>query len=92
MGIGLKRYPRRPPRLSKLFGDARPFDFVTFNTRDRRHLLAHPEAHDAFFDFCEKAIEMDIAMGLKALGDRPLGGTPTVSERRDYIKCAPAER
>ena len=35
-----QRYPRRPPRLDRLFANSRPFYFVTFNTYARLPLLA----------------------------------------------------
>ncbi len=38
-----KQWPRRPPRLGRLFDTARPFYFVTFNTYKRRSFLAQPE-------------------------------------------------
>ena len=59
-----KYWPRRPPRLSRLFDTARPFYFVTFNTYKRRPLLARPEVHEAFCIFCCKAQEHDVAVGL----------------------------
>jgi REP element-mobilizing transposase RayT len=57
------RWPRRPPRLSRLFDNAPPLYFVTFNCYKRRHLLAHPEVHEAFRTFCFKAQEHAIAVG-----------------------------
>jgi REP-associated tyrosine transposase len=55
--------PRRPPRLQELFSNRQPFYFVTFNTYKRLHLLARPEIHDAFRDFCCWAEERGIAAG-----------------------------
>ena len=57
------QWPRRPPRLSRLFDHVRPFYFVTFNTYKRRTLLARPEVHETFCIFCSKAREHDIAVG-----------------------------
>ena len=56
-------HPKRPPRLTRLFDNLRPFYFVTFNTLARRPLLARPEVHDAFTGFCIRAQERDIAVG-----------------------------
>ena len=55
--------PRRPPRLRRLFDNVRPFYFVTFNTYKRQRLLARPEVHEIFYNFCSKAREHDIAVG-----------------------------
>ncbi len=57
------QWPRRPPRLSRLFDTARPFYFITFNTYKRRNFLARPEVHEAFCIFCFKAQEHDVAVG-----------------------------
>ena len=58
---GNKIYPKRPPRLYRVF--LRPFYFVTFNTYQRLNLLATVEAHDAFHSFCERAEGHNIAVG-----------------------------
>ena len=55
--------PGRPPRLEQLFPSVRTFYFVTFNTCQRLPLLARTEAHEAFRDFCMRALERDIAVG-----------------------------
>jgi len=55
-------HPRRPPRL-ELFANREPFYFVTFNTYKRLRLLARPEIHDAFRDFCLRAKDHDVAVG-----------------------------
>src|SRR5207247_3093344 len=57
------RYPRRPPRLERLFANARPFYFVTFNTYARLPLLARQEVHETFCSFCLRAQEHAIAVG-----------------------------
>lgn len=44
------RFPRRPPRID-LFQDQRPFYFVTFNTHERRPILANETAFRALLDF-----------------------------------------
>jgi REP-associated tyrosine transposase len=56
-------YPRRPPRLERLFSNARSLYFVTFNTSKRRFLLARPEIHATFCNFCLRAQERDVAVG-----------------------------
>jgi putative transposase len=56
-------WPRRPPRLGRLFDNVRPFYFVTFNTYRRHPFLAQPEVHQAFYMFCSKAHEHGIAVG-----------------------------
>src|SRR5262249_55548811 len=57
------QWPRRPPRLSRLFDTVRPFYFVTFNAYERQRFLARPEVHEAFCMFCLKAQEHDVAVG-----------------------------
>ena len=57
------KWPRRPPRLTRLFDNVRPFYFVTFNTHERRRFLARQEVHETFCRFCLKAQEHDIAVG-----------------------------
>jgi hypothetical protein len=51
-------WPRRPPRLRRLFESARPFYFVTFNTYKRQRLLARPEVHEVFAFFAPKRRSM----------------------------------
>jgi putative transposase len=58
-----REWPRRPPRLSRLFDTVRPFYFVTFNTYDRQRFLARPEVHEAFRMFCSKAQRHGVAVG-----------------------------
>ena len=58
-----KRWPRRPPRLGRLFDNARPFYFVTFNTYKRQSLLASDEIHETFCAFSTNAQAYDIAVG-----------------------------
>jgi len=57
------KWPRRPPRLSRLFDNVRPFYFVTFNTYERRRLLARPEVHEAFCTFCSNAQKHGVGVG-----------------------------
>jgi putative transposase len=57
------KWPRRPPRLGRVFSSVRPFYFVTFNTYQRRNVLARSEVHQSFRRFCLKAREHDIAVG-----------------------------
>jgi len=59
----LPKYPRRPPRLTRLHDQMRPFYFITFNTLNRVSLLAHPEIHEAFVTFTRRAEERHIAVG-----------------------------
>ena len=58
-----EQWPRRPPRLGRLFDTARPFYFVTFNTYERQDFLARPEVHEVFWIFCSKAQERGVAVG-----------------------------
>ena len=58
-----KRWPRRPPRLGRLFDTVRPFYFITFNTYERQNFLARPEVHEVFWIFCCKAQERGVAVG-----------------------------
>jgi putative transposase len=58
-----KQWPRRPPRLVRLFDNLRPLYFITFNTSKRQSILARDEVHDAFYIFCIKAREYDVAVG-----------------------------
>jgi REP element-mobilizing transposase RayT len=59
----MDRYPRRPPRLTWLSSNARPFYFVTFNTWNRLPLLANADVHQEFESFCLRAQENHIAVG-----------------------------
>ena len=58
-----RAFRKRPARLDLLFSSVQPFYFVTFNTHERRHLLARDEVHDCFRLFCERAEEHDVAVG-----------------------------
>jgi len=62
-GGNTKQWPRRPPRLGRLFDNVRPFYFITFNTYKRQSLLAHDEIPDTFCVFCTNAPERDVAVG-----------------------------
>ena len=55
--------PHRPPRLHHIFQKHRPFYFITFNTRNRQPLLAHPDLHDALIHFSRRALDRGIAVG-----------------------------
>jgi hypothetical protein len=57
------RWPRRPPRLGRLFDNTPSLYLVTFNSYKRLPLLACPEVHAAFQMFCFKAQEHDVAVG-----------------------------
>jgi putative transposase len=58
-----REYPRRPPRLERLFSNVHPLYFITFNTHKRLPLLACPEIHEAFCSFCLHAQEHAVAVG-----------------------------
>jgi hypothetical protein len=58
-----KPWPRRPPRLTRLFDNVRPFYFITFNTYKRQSLLARDEIHEVFCVFSTNAQERDVAVG-----------------------------
>lgn len=58
-----RKYPRRPPRLERLFASRQLFYFVTFNTYRRQPLLANPAVHTAFHVFCVRARDYDVAVG-----------------------------
>jgi REP-associated tyrosine transposase len=57
------QWPRRPPRLGRLFDNLRPLYFVTFNTYKRQSLLARTEVHESFCVFCSNAQQRDVAVG-----------------------------
>ncbi len=56
-------FTKRPPRLTRIFDNVRPFYFVTFNTRTRAQVLNNPAIHEAFVAFCQNASERNIAVG-----------------------------
>jgi putative transposase len=58
-----EQWPRRPPRLGRLFDNTRRFYFITFNTYKRQRLLARGEVHEAFCIFFVKAQEHNVAVG-----------------------------
>jgi REP element-mobilizing transposase RayT len=61
--IGSRDFPNRPPRI-ELFSTVRPFYFVTFNTRERKKILACDAVFQAFLNFAEKAhTDYAIAVG-----------------------------
>jgi putative transposase len=62
-GDGQLNYPKRPPRLDRLFSSARPFYFVTFNTYKRLPILAESEIHRVFRRYCVRAQENNVAVG-----------------------------
>ncbi len=63
MTVPAPEHPHRPPRLEQLFSNLEPFYFVTFNTYKRLPLLARPEIHDAFREFCVRAQDHSVAVG-----------------------------
>ncbi|MEP6821802.1 MAG: transposase [Chthoniobacterales bacterium] len=57
------KFPKRPPRLERLFSSLRSFYFVTLNSYKRLPILARPEIHEYFRAYCFRAEEHDIAVG-----------------------------
>jgi REP-associated tyrosine transposase len=54
----------KPPRLDLIFQRSNPpVYFVTFNTHTRATLLATPEVHTSFFEYCRRAAEFRIGVG-----------------------------
>jgi len=58
-----KEWPRRPPRLGRLFDNVRPLYFITFNTYRRQCMLARDEVHETFCIFSLRAQRYDVAVG-----------------------------
>jgi len=56
-------FPKRPPRLERIFAELDPFYFVTFNTFPRRPILATTEVHTCFRSFAQKAKSFNVAVG-----------------------------
>jgi REP element-mobilizing transposase RayT len=54
----------KPPRLERVFQryDA-PLFFLTFNTHGRRHLLASPDVHGTFAEYCHRASDHGFGVG-----------------------------
>src|SRR5438094_9948130 len=57
-----KEWPRRPPRLGRLFDNVRPLYFITFNTYRRHCMLARDEVHETFCIFSLRAQRYDVAV------------------------------
>ena len=57
-----RRYPGRPPRLSRVF-DRTPLYFVTLNTWKRHPLLANESVHEAFCSYAHKNRKRGYAVG-----------------------------
>jgi putative transposase len=54
----------KPPRLDLIFQRSNPsVYFVTFNTHTRATLLATPEVHESFIEYCPRAAEFRISVG-----------------------------
>ena len=53
----------RPPRLEVFQSYQAPLFFLTFNTRDRRPLLASERVHNSFCEFCVKGIPHGVGVG-----------------------------
>lgn len=54
----------KPPRLDLVYGRPNaPVYFVTFNTHMRAKLLAAPQVHEAFVEYCWRAAEFRIGVG-----------------------------
>src|SRR5690242_16004322 len=59
----MRRFPRLPSRLDRIFIDA-PVYFITFCTSRRRPMLATPSVNQAFVAFAERAYSIhNIAVG-----------------------------
>jgi putative transposase len=57
-------FKNKPPRLELIFQrDNAPVYFVTFNTYTRASLLARPEVHETFINYCRRAAEFHIGVG-----------------------------
>ena len=55
---------QKPPRLELLFQRSNgPVYFVTFNTLARANLLAQPEVHEAFVEYCRRGADFRIGVG-----------------------------
>lgn len=52
-----QEYPRRPPRLTTVFQNQRPFYFVTFNTYKRLPILANDIVHARWLEFARRSPE-----------------------------------
>jgi len=50
-------FPRRPPRLSTVFQNTNPFYFVTFDTHERRPLLADATLHKRWIEFARRVLD-----------------------------------
>jgi putative transposase len=54
----------KPPRLDLIFQRfGAPVYFVTFNTHTRAGLLATPELHEVFVEYCRRAADFRIGVG-----------------------------
>jgi len=57
-------FKRKPSRLELVFQRSNaPVYFVTFNTHTRASLLARPEVHEAFVEYCRRATDFRIGVG-----------------------------
>ncbi len=57
-------FKHKPPRLELVFQRSnRPVYFVTFNTHTRASLLAQPEVHGAFIEYCGRAADFRVGVG-----------------------------
>lgn len=56
-------FPRRLPRLERIFSHLDPFYFITFNTYARCPVLASPEIHATFKHFAENALSFGVGVG-----------------------------
>jgi putative transposase len=55
-------FKRKPSRLELVRSNA-PVYFVTFNSHTRASLLARPEVHEAFVEYCRRATDFRIGVG-----------------------------
>jgi putative transposase len=57
-------FKHKPPRLELVFQRSNaPVYFVTFKTHTRARLLAKPEVHEAFIEYCRRAADFRIGVG-----------------------------
>jgi putative transposase len=61
----MKEFPRRPPRLDRIYRtENRPVWFVTFCTSKRQEWLASEAVHASFIQFAERAVrELGVGVG-----------------------------
>ena len=59
-----RAFKDKPPRLDLVFQRFNaPVYFITFNTHTRARLLAKPEVHEGFVEYCRRAADFRIGVG-----------------------------